>query len=156
MLSDSHINLAKDFAAAFGVVAVVFVITIAIIILLRRYRITKHLATAVAIMGLSIFLALRLDDLETDKTGAYAIIYAAALGTLGWAFTLYETRSNQRRDFTLQFMRSINESSMIERHKLNVSTRYPYGVKVDEQDVDQLFRDLQDPNNYNDQSAPTL
>ncbi|WP_412504968.1 hypothetical protein, partial [Roseovarius sp. SYSU LYC5161] len=58
---------------------------------LRRYRIAKHLATAVAIMGLSIFLALRLDDLETDKTGAYAIIYAAALGTLGWAFTLYET-----------------------------------------------------------------
>ena len=58
---------------------------------LRRYRIAKHLATAVAIMGLSIFLALRLDDLETNKTGAYAIIYAAALGTLGWAFTLYET-----------------------------------------------------------------
>lgn len=155
MITEQQINLAKDFAAVFGVVSLVFVVAIAAIFLFRRFRVLKHIITAIAIMLVSIFIAINIDTLP-NNTGAYAVIYAAALGTLGWIFTLYETRSNQRRDFTLRFIKSINESAVIDTHKLNVSQRFPYSVNVNEADVDAMFHELKSPGSYSSDKTPIL
>ena len=86
----------------------------------------------------------------------HLLMWAAFLATLGWIYTNYVNVLNLRRSHTMNVLIQMRNSAEFQRHRLNVSTRFPIGKPVTQGDVASLKQERADPSAYKDNKIPVM
>ena len=96
-----------------------------ILIAYPKFREFSPAITVFLLFILTIYGALLLPLANPDLRTSYAIIGSALVATLGWIVQQRSTRSQQRKQYTLQALEQFRTDREVQNHRLNIYTKYP-------------------------------
>jgi len=135
-----------------------------ILIAYPKFREFSPAITVFLLFILTIYGALLLPLANPDLRTSYAIIGSALVATLGWIVQQRSTRSQQRKQYTLQALEQFRTDREVQNHRLNIYTKYPGMTNIPNSfdELANLYMKFENKNNYgidqngNDKPLPTL
>jgi len=117
-------------------------------------------AIVIVFFGVTEFVApgatsLMLPSAEREgNLNALILVVSAVLASIGWLFTTYQQERNVAKDIAVRFVNQIVHDPAMERHKLNVSTLFPEGTKVEANSIRELKKEFRQGKSYIDNRVP--
>ena len=91
---------------------------------------------------------------QGGNPAALILLISATLASIGWIFSTYVQERNLAKDLAFRFVNQIFHDPTMERHKINISRKYPVGVNVQAGELVELEAEFKNGALYNGTQIP--